>query len=109
MTFYPLEKLHRLTNGFRGVYSVAGRVILLIHQDGRTILFDVACPHAGQALHKGSIHHDVIRCPVHGMEFNLQTGQQLNSKENSSYSFKCQNCRGALHFFCPFPLSITIL
>lgn len=75
MAFYPLIKLHRLVEGYRGCFRVAGRELLLIHENGRSHLIDSRCPHAGRSLANGSCDGKVLRCPVHGLGFSLNTMQ----------------------------------
>lgn len=71
MAYYPLIKLHRLVDGFRANYTVAGREIILIQEDGRRYLLDARCPHAGRSLVHGSCDGKILRCPAHGLGFRL--------------------------------------
>ena len=32
------------------------------------------CPHAGSALHDGELDGCVVRCPLHGWDFDVRTG-----------------------------------
>lgn len=78
MAFVPLEKLHQLHDGYRKVVSVAGQSLLLLQENGRPLLIKNACPHAGAALTHASINGRSLRCPLHGMEFDLHTGRTTN-------------------------------
>ncbi|MCV6614075.1 MAG: Rieske 2Fe-2S domain-containing protein [Cellvibrionaceae bacterium] len=73
MAFYPLSKLHRLVDGLRECHRVAGRDILLLQVDGYTHLLDARCPHAGQSLVNGSCDGQSLRCPAHGLAFDLRS------------------------------------
>lgn len=84
MTFYPLEKLHNLREGYRQVFQVEQLNLLLIEYNGKRLLFDNACPHAAHPLSSGTIENDVIRCPLHGIAFSLKTGQAENVENFSA-------------------------
>lgn len=73
MAFYPLSKLHRLVDGLRESHQVAGREILLIQEEGKTHLIDAICPHAGASLRNSSCNGRIMRCPAHGLGFDLNT------------------------------------
>lgn len=74
MPFIPLEKVNVLKNGYCQSFAVAGRQILLIHSGDQSYAIDSICPHAGASLSKGKIGGDCIRCPKHGIHFNLGSG-----------------------------------
>lgn len=73
--FYPLEKLHLLQEGYQRVFRVANQEILLLHNEGRTYLVGNRCPHMDAPLTRASVQQGVIRCPMHGLEFDLRSGQ----------------------------------
>lgn len=75
MPFIALEKVHELKNGYCRGFAVAGRQILLIHAGDHSYAIDNICPHAGAALNKGKITGDCIRCPKHGIQFSLSSGE----------------------------------
>lgn len=79
MAYQALEILHQLYDGYRRVFRVAGRELLLLQEEGRTYLLTNRCPHMDAPLHKASVAGDVLRCPVHGIEFDLRSGQALNA------------------------------
>jgi len=78
LAFYPLEKLHNLIEGYRQPFQVGGSKLLLIVHNGRRVLIDNACPHAGHPLQSATFEGESIRCPLHGICFNLQSGQAEN-------------------------------
>ncbi|NIB41194.1 Rieske (2Fe-2S) protein [Pseudomaricurvus alkylphenolicus] len=75
MTYYPLEKLHQLYDGYQRAFRVQGLELLLIQDQQRTYLIENRCPHMDAPLTYASIRDGVIRCPMHGIEFNLDSGQ----------------------------------
>ena len=40
------------------------------------------CPHAGGSLGEGAVEGETVTCPLHGWQFNLQTGACLNEPGN---------------------------
>lgn len=72
--FYPLERLMNLHDGYQRAFSVAGHALLLLQDEGRCILLLNQCPHQQADLSRASVDRGVLRCPVHGMRFDLRTG-----------------------------------
>lgn len=83
VTFYPLEKLHVLREGYRQVFQVAGRPLLLLETDGRRYLIENRCPHAGRPLHEASLQQSHLTCPQHGICFSLLSGRPVNTKDSN--------------------------
>jgi nitrite reductase/ring-hydroxylating ferredoxin subunit len=73
--FYPLERLMNLYDGYQSAFSVAGRSLLLVQDSGRCQLLLNQCPHQQAPLTKASLEGGMLRCPVHGMRFDLLTGK----------------------------------
>lgn len=79
MTFYPLEKLHQLHDGYCRSFAVRGKNLLLIQNNGNTYLIENRCPHMDASLEWATFQTDKLRCPVHGIEFDLPNGKALGS------------------------------
>ena len=75
MAYLALEKLHQLYDGYRQPLRVAGRELLLLQEEGRLYLIANRCPHMDAPLHKGSVRQHLLRCPTHGIEFDLRDGR----------------------------------
>ena len=75
MKFYPLEKLHQLHEGYCRPFSIAGRELLLFQNDGQTYLINNRCPHMDAPLNRATFTKGSLRCPVHGIEFELASGK----------------------------------
>lgn len=75
MRFLALEKLHRLHDGYRRAFTVEGRNLLLFQHEGHIHIIDNSCPHAGAMLDKASISGNELRCPWHGIAFDVHTGR----------------------------------
>jgi Ferredoxin subunits of nitrite reductase and ring-hydroxylating dioxygenases len=74
MPFYALEKQSALQEGYFKPCSVAGLKLLLICSEGKTYIVGQTCPHGGASLKKGKVAGDSIRCPKHGIGFDLFSG-----------------------------------
>lgn len=74
MTFYPLEYLHRLYDGYRRPFAVAGKSVLLVQTEGKVHIIANRCPHMSASLERAQIDGDVIRCPAHRFEYFLSNG-----------------------------------
>jgi nitrite reductase/ring-hydroxylating ferredoxin subunit len=77
--FVALERLLNMTEGYRQVFQVQGRSLLLMVVEGRTLLLDNRCPHQGAGLQSASVTGGVLRCSRHGIEFDLASGRALNT------------------------------
>ena len=79
MRFLALEKKHRLHDGYRRAFAIEGRNLLLFQHDGQIHIIDNYCPHAGAPLEKASICGNELRCPWHGIAFDIQSGRAATS------------------------------
>jgi nitrite reductase/ring-hydroxylating ferredoxin subunit len=57
--------------------EVAGRSILLCHDDQRIYAVENRCSHAEMPLDCGRLRWGWISCPMHGARFDLATGEAL--------------------------------
>jgi len=78
MAYQALVALHQLHDGYRQSFRVAGRDLLLLQEAGQVRLLVNRCPHMQAPLDRASIHRGLLRCPAHGIEFELRSGQALN-------------------------------
>jgi len=59
----------------RGVSTwVAGHNVALFRVGDAVHAVEDSCPHAGSALGSGSLEGCVVRCPSHGLPFDVRTG-----------------------------------
>ena len=75
MAFVALEMLHQLYDGYRKVCRVDGRDLLLMQEEGKVLLINNSCPHPGATLVHASCIGGALRCPKHGISFDLATGR----------------------------------
>lgn len=74
MAYLALEKLINLRDGYRKVFRVDGKELLLLQESGQTYLIRRACPHAEMPLDGALVSGDELTCPWHLMRFSLTTG-----------------------------------
>jgi nitrite reductase/ring-hydroxylating ferredoxin subunit len=74
MAFYALERLIHLYDGYLQSFSVAGYSLLLIQSEGQRYLIINQCPHQQAPLNRATLEGNKLRCPLHGMQFDLVTG-----------------------------------
>ena len=87
MAFIALEKLHKLYDGYRQRVHFAGGEWLLLQEEGKLYCIANQCPHMNAPLHYATVNYAAcdqvnLRCPMHGMEFDLRTGRSINSIGN---------------------------
>lgn len=75
--FVAVARLEEVPSGTVKVVDVAGRSILLCHDD-RIYAVENRCSHAEQPLECGRMRWGWIACPTHGARFDLATGEPLN-------------------------------
>jgi len=54
--------------------------VFLLEDPERVIVIDNACPHAGGNLAGGSVENEIVTCPWHQWEFDLNTGVCTHSQ-----------------------------
>jgi nitrite reductase/ring-hydroxylating ferredoxin subunit len=72
--FFSLEKLINLHDGYRRVFKIDERQLLLIQECGERYLIEAFCPHRGHSLERATIQNNSVRCPLHGYQFTLHDG-----------------------------------
>ena len=63
-----------LAPGQRKLAFVDGRSIVLFNLGGTIRAIDNSCPHNGASLASGKLEGNLLRCPAHGLRFDLTTG-----------------------------------
>ena len=69
-----------LEAGTRRLAFVEGRSIVLFNIEGVIHAIDNTCPHNGAALASGQLDGHILRCPVHGLRFDLVSGCLVGAK-----------------------------
>lgn len=61
--------------------EVDGKMIVLGMVEGKPFVMEGHCSHMGQDLSKGGKEGHVVRCKMHGAEFDLRTGEVLRNMQ----------------------------
>ncbi|MBP0590667.1 Rieske 2Fe-2S domain-containing protein [Paraburkholderia sp. LEh10] len=67
-------RVDELGPGQRKLAFIDGGSIVLFNIDGTIHAIDNACPHNGASLASGQLDGCVLRCPAHGLRFDVRTG-----------------------------------
>ena len=81
MRFYSLEKLINLHDNYLKQIKIDEHNMLLIQIDGKLHLIESLCPHRGHPLSESDVRGSRLRCPLHGYEFDIDSGQLLVATE----------------------------
>lgn len=78
MDFEKTVACSALAEGGKLVVEVGGHSILLCRLQGQVLAVQNQCTHAGSRLESGLVAEGSIRCPLHGVRFDLRSGLCLN-------------------------------
>ena len=62
-------------------YVLDGEILALANYRQRVYVVEGICPHQGGSLGRGTLHASqpcLLRCPWHGWEYELNTGQHVS-------------------------------
>lgn len=79
MPWVSLCELQELAEGMGRIVQVEGYELAMFLHDGRALVIDNRCPHAGASLAGGQTDHGCVVCPRHGWTFHLDTGRLRGS------------------------------
>ena len=82
--------------GERKLAFVDGRSIVLFNVAGTIHAIDNSCPHNGASLANGQLEGCVLRCPAHGLRFDLRTGCMPGAGGLSLKTFPVRTVDGKL-------------
>ncbi len=81
MSRHRVCRVDELKPGGGREFVVAGRILAVFHLETGIKAIDGICPHAGGPLAQGMVRGEVVTCPWHGWQFNVETGaHQLNPR-----------------------------
>jgi nitrite reductase/ring-hydroxylating ferredoxin subunit len=99
MARHVVARADQIAPGSSMLVTLKGREIGVFNVKGEYYAFSNKCPHEGAPLCKGRIvnlveaeepgryrvsrHGELLRCPWHGWEFDLRTGQSWCDPENT--------------------------
>ncbi|MFP3569776.1 Rieske (2Fe-2S) protein [Paraburkholderia sp. SIMBA_030] len=92
----PVRMSGELAPGQRKLAFIDGRSIVLFNIDGTIYAIDNSCPHNGASLANGQLEGCVLRCPAHGLRFDLRTGCMPGAGGLALTTFPVQTIDGTL-------------
>ena len=72
-----IAKTSDLAPGSGKVVEADGETIALFNVEGTLYAMGNTCPHRGGPLGEGSLEGNIVTCPWHGAQFNVETGEVL--------------------------------
>lgn len=97
MTVHFVGNAAQIAEGKHRVFDIAGRPVVIYNVRGEYFAYLNYCPHQGARMDKGPVcgtnmcsdvyayrfgrAGEIVRCPWHGWEFDLRTGQSLARKD----------------------------
>jgi nitrite reductase (NADH) small subunit/3-phenylpropionate/trans-cinnamate dioxygenase ferredoxin subunit len=84
--FVTVATVEDIPPGTGRTVEVHGVWIALFNVEGSFYAVDNTCPHAGGPLGEGHLEGHVVKCPWHGWQFNVQTGER---PENPNITVAC--------------------
>jgi nitrite reductase/ring-hydroxylating ferredoxin subunit len=73
-----------LPPGTKRNIDLLGRTVLLVNVDGHFFAMDGLCSDQGGNLADGKLNGFAIRCPLHGSEYDVRTGEVLKEPWNAT-------------------------
>ena len=70
----PVGSADELAPGQRKLAFIDGRSIALFNIEGEYYAVENSCPHNGASLAGGQLEGRLLRCPAHGLCFDVATG-----------------------------------
>jgi nitrite reductase (NADH) small subunit len=77
--FVRVAALSELAAGTCKPVEAGGKTIALFNVDGNIYALDNTCLHRGGPLGEGMLNGEVVTCPWHMWEYNVRTGEKINS------------------------------
>jgi nitrite reductase/ring-hydroxylating ferredoxin subunit len=75
MVSIRLGKIDLVKEGRSRLFVIDGKNVAVFNSKGKFYAIDSACPHKGVDLVSGELNDLIVRCPGHGWEFNIETGE----------------------------------
>ncbi|MGF6851760.1 Rieske (2Fe-2S) protein [Paraburkholderia sp. CI3] len=85
-----------LAPGQRKLAFIDGRSIVLFNIAGAIHAIDNSCSHNGALLASGQLEGCMLRCPAHGLRFDLRTGSMAGAGGLSLTTFPVRAIDGQL-------------
>ncbi len=76
-----LTKADAIPEGTSLEVVAEGRIFAVFNVDGTFHVLDGLCAHAGGPIGKGTLQGNIVTCPWHGWQYDVQTGHHcLNQR-----------------------------
>ena len=79
--FVTVAKANDVSPGQGKVVEANGKSIALFNIGGKFHAVDNTCKHAGGPLGEGTCEGNVVTCPWHGWQYNVETGENTNNPQ----------------------------
>jgi nitrite reductase (NADH) small subunit len=89
--------LAELPPGTTALVTVDGMDVALFRRGGEAFAIGNECPHQGGNLCDGTVHGDIVICPLHGWEVDLRSGACMTVPGESVPRFTVTVEDGAVH------------
>jgi len=74
MSFIKVASVNEIPEGAGKTIQVNGRAIAILNNQGKLFAIDNTCAHRGGPLGEGMCQNNIVTCPWHGWEYDLETG-----------------------------------
>jgi 3-phenylpropionate/trans-cinnamate dioxygenase ferredoxin subunit len=75
--FVKVAKVADIAAGTIKGFLVGDKKVAIANANGKLYAFEDRCSHQGALLSKGALLGDKVMCPVHGEQFDLNTGMPV--------------------------------
>jgi nitrite reductase/ring-hydroxylating ferredoxin subunit len=79
------------------IVRVARKPVALFNVDGRFFAVNNICPHLGGPIGAGPLEGAVVRCPYHGMAFDVTTGCSADAFGHDLDTYPVEIRNGQVH------------
>ena len=88
--FVTLAKVSEIQPGTSRSFQIKGKSIALYNFKGKFYATSNICQHEGGFLEEGELTGNVIMCPLHGWEYNIESGECLTAPGADLKTFPVQ-------------------
>lgn len=88
--FVRVASLSELAAGSSKAVEAGGKAIALFNVNGSVFALDNTCLHQGGPLGEGMLEGEVVTCPWHMWEYNVRTGEKVDSPSIKVSSYQVQ-------------------
>ena len=79
MSAIKLCKTNDILPGKSKIFNLENNSIAVFNVDNKFHAIDNVCLHRGGPLGDGELNNNVVTCPWHGWNFNVETGENANN------------------------------